>query len=208
MKVLIIGTDDLAGEHVVKLLAEKQHEAVALASSENGVEELKKLGASRVFVAGGDDYSEAFSGCEAVIYLGSASHRTGASKPILVDNQSVNDAIESAKKHGVKRFVLLSPLRGGENEGGGSGTMELKQKSEELLKKEELAYTIIRPAKPVDKPGKGKVEVAETISDEEGEIPKEDLASVLVEVLELEGTFNKTLAVTSGETPISQALRE
>ncbi|CEG26311.1 NAD(P)H-binding protein [Bacillus sp. B-jedd] len=208
MKVLVIGTNDLAGEQVVKLLAEKGYEAVALAGSENARDGLKKLGASDVVVTDGEDYSEAFFGCEAVIYLGSASQRTGESKPILVDNESVNDAISSAKKNGAKRFVLLSPLRGDENEGGGSGTVELKEKPEELLRKEELAYTIIRPSKPVDKPGKGKVEVAEALADEEGEIPKEDLASVLVEVLEMEGSFNKTFAVTAGETPIRQALTD
>lgn len=208
MKVLVFGTDDLAGEHVVKLLAEKQHEAVALAGSENAAEGLKKLGASHVVVMDGEDYSEAFAGCEGVIYLGSASPRTGESKPILVDNESVNDAIASAKRYGAKRFVLLSPLRSGEDEGGSSGTMDLKQKPEELLRKEELAYTIIRPSKPVDKPGKGQVEVAETLADEEAEIPKEDLASVLVEVLEMEGTYYKTFAVTAGETPIRQALTE
>lgn len=208
MKVLVIGTDDLAGEHVVKLLAEKQHEAVALAGSENAAEGLKKLGAADVVMTDGDDYSEAFAGCEAVIYLGSASNRTGTSKPILVDNESVNDAIESAKRYGAKRFVLLSPLRSGENEGGSSTTMDLKQRPEELLRKEELSYTIIRPSKPVDKPGKGQVAVADTLASEEAEIPKEDIASVLVEVLEMAGTYNKTFSVTAGETPIRQALTE
>lgn len=208
MRVLVIGTNDLAGEHVIKLLAEKRHETVALAGSDNEVEGLKKLGASDVLITDGTDFSEALAGCEAVIYLDKASHRTGESKPILVDHRSVNDAIESAKKHGVRRFVLLSAMRAAENESGGSGTTELKQRPEERLRKEELDFTIIRPSTPIDKPGKGQVKVAETPGSENGEIPKEDLATVLVEVLEMERTMNKTFTVTSGETPIRQALSE
>jgi uncharacterized protein YbjT (DUF2867 family) len=76
------------------------------------------------------------------------------------------------------------------------------------LRQENLAYSIIRPSTPVDKPGKGKVAVAETLTAEEGEIPKEDIASVLVEALEAEKTIGKTITVTAGETPIGQALTE
>ncbi|WP_053365745.1 NAD(P)H-binding protein [Bacillus sp. FJAT-27245] len=208
MRVLVIGTEDLTGEHVVKLLAEKQHEPVALAGSENQEEGLKKLGASEVIKTDDNYFSVAFKNCDAVIYLGGASPRTGESKPILIDHQLVLVSIKSAKEHGVKRFLLLSALRDHETDTSGSGTTGAKQMPEELLRQEGLTYTIIRPSEPVDKPGKGKVEVAETFATEKGEIPKEDLASVLVEVLETEHVFNKTITVTSGETPIQQALTE
>jgi uncharacterized protein YbjT (DUF2867 family) len=208
MKVLVIGTDDLAGEHVVKLLAEKQHQAVAMASSENRAEELKRLGATEVVQTNENEISGAFSRCDAVIYLGGASPRTGESKPILIDHQLVVSSIQSAVKHGVERFVLLSALSGEESDTSGTGTIGSKQMPEELLRQEDLAYTIIRPSTPVDKPGKGKVAVSETLTTEEGEIPKEDLASVLVEALEAEKTIGKTITVTAGETPIGQALTE
>ncbi|RDU38111.1 hypothetical protein DRW41_00630 [Neobacillus piezotolerans] len=208
MRVLVIGTEDLAGEHVVKLLAEKQHEAVALASSENQEEGLKKLGASDVLRTDRNDFSSAFTGCDAVIYLGGASPRTGESKPILIDHELVLDSIKSAKEYGVRLFVLLSALRDDETDTSGSGTTGAKQMPEELLRKEGIAYTIIRPSAPVDKPGKGRVEVAKTLAFEKGEIPKEDLASVLVEALEADSVINKTITVTSGETPIRQALTE
>ncbi|OCA84062.1 hypothetical protein A8F94_15145 [Bacillus sp. FJAT-27225] len=208
MRVLVIGTYDLTGEHVVKLLAEKQHETVAMAGSENRVEELKRLGAAEVVLTNGNDVFNVMSGCDAVIYLGGASPRTGESKPILIDHQLVVDCIQSAVRCGVKRFVLLSALRGEESDASGSGTTEAKQMPEELLRQEDLDYTIIRPGIPVDKPGNGKVTVAKTLMDEEDEIPKEDLASVLVEALETEKAIGKTITVTSGETPIGQALAE
>ncbi|GAI77355.1 unnamed protein product, partial [marine sediment metagenome] len=75
MRVLVIGTEDMTGEHVVKQLAERYHNPVALVGAENKVEEMVKLGARDVVSLERRDFSSAFSGCEAVIYLSSASPR-------------------------------------------------------------------------------------------------------------------------------------
>ncbi|WP_053362783.1 NAD(P)H-binding protein [Bacillus sp. FJAT-27251] len=208
MRVLVIGTEDMTGEHVIKLLADKEHEPVAVVGSQNKVSLMTKIGASKVVVMETQDFLEAFSGCEAVIYLGAASPRTGEGKPILIDHQTMIASVEAASEHGVQRFVLLSPLRADENESGGPGTIGGKNQAEELLRQEEINYTIVRPSEPVEKPGSGKVNAAPSLKGEHGEIPKEDLASVLVEALDSRESFNKTFDVTSGETPIREALQQ
>jgi uncharacterized protein YbjT (DUF2867 family) len=208
MRVLVIGTDDMTGEYVVKLLADKQHEPVALVGSENKAAPMKKLGASDVVVFKEENFSNAFYGCDGVIYLGGASPRTGEGKPTLIDHQVMIESVEGARQHGVQHFVLLSPLRADENESGGPGTIGGKNQAEELLRQEEFPYTIIRASEPVEKPGSGKVEAALSLKAENGEIPKEDLASILVEVLDSRETFNKTFEVSAGETPIREALQQ
>jgi hypothetical protein len=60
---------------------------------------------------------------------------------------------------------------------------------------------------PVDKPGIGKVEAGPSIVHDKGEIPKEDIASVLVIALDTKEVFNKTFHVTSGEILIDEALQ-
>ncbi|SIR78814.1 Uncharacterized conserved protein YbjT, contains NAD(P)-binding and DUF2867 domains [Peribacillus simplex] len=203
MRVLVIGTEDMTGEHVVKQLADRHHNPVALVGAENKVEEMVKLGARDVVSLEKRDFSSAFSGCEAVIYLSSASPRTGEGKPILVDHQSVIDSVKAAKKHGVKRFVLMSAMRS--NEMGDASAIRFN--SEELLRQEKFTYTVIRTSMPVDKPGIGKVEAGLSIEHEKEEIPKEDIASVLVEALDTKAVFNKTINVTSGEILIHEALQ-
>ncbi|MFH0070544.1 NAD(P)H-binding protein [Peribacillus sp. NPDC056705] len=203
MRVLVIGTEDMTGEHVVKQLADRHHNPVALVGAENKVEEMVKLGASAVVSLERREFSSAFSDCEAVIYLSSASPRTGEGKPILVDHQSVIDSVEAAKKHGVKRFVLMSAMRA--NEMGDASAIRFN--SEELLRQEKFTYTVIRTSMPVDKPGIGKVEAGLSIEHDKDEIPKEDIASVLVEALDTKEVFNKTINVTSGEILIHEALR-
>ncbi|MFF2857845.1 NAD(P)H-binding protein [Peribacillus sp. NPDC058002] len=203
MRVLVIGTEDMTGEHVVKQLADRHHNPVALVGAENKVEEMVKLGASAVVSLERREFSSAFSDCEAVIYLSSASPRTGEGKPILVDHQSVIDSVEAAKKHGVKRFVLMSAMRA--NQMGDASAIRFN--SEELLRQEKFTYTVIRTSMPVDKPGIGKVEAGLSIEHDKDEIPKEDIASVLVEALDTKEVFNKTINVTSGEILIHEALR-
>ncbi|QOS89664.1 MULTISPECIES: NAD(P)H-binding protein [Bacillales] len=203
MRVLVIGTEDMTGEHVVKQLADRHHNPVALVGAENKVEEMVKLGASAVVSLERRKFSSAFSDCEAVIYLSSASPRTGEGKPILVDHQSVIDSVEAAKKHGVKRFVLMSAMRA--NEMGDASAIRFN--SEELLRQENFTYTVIRTSMPVDKPGIGKVEAGLSIEHDKDEIPKEDIASVLVEALDTKEVFNKTINVTSGEILIHEALQ-
>ncbi|MEY8190620.1 NAD(P)H-binding protein [Peribacillus simplex] len=203
MRVLVIGTEDMTGEHVVKQLADRHHNPVALVGTENKVEEMVKLGASAVVSLERREFSSAFSDCEAVIYLSSASPRTGEGKPILVDHQSVIDSVEAAKKHGVKRFVLMSAMRA--NEMGDASAIRFN--SEELLRQEKFTYTIIRTSMPVDKPGIGKVEAGLSIEHDKDEIPKEDIASVLVEALDTKEVLNKTINVTSGEILIHEALQ-
>lgn len=203
MRVLVIGTEDMTGEHVVKQLADRHHNPVALVGAENKVEEMVKLGASAVVSLERRVFSSAFSDCEAVIYLSSASPRTGEGKPILVDHQSVIDSVEAAKKHGVKRFVLMSAMRA--NEMGDASAIRFN--SEELLRQEKFTYTVIRTSMPVDKPGIGKVEAGLSIEHDKDEIPKEDIASVLVEALDTKEVFNKTINVTSGKILIHEALQ-
>ncbi|MEN8698541.1 NAD(P)H-binding protein [Bacillus infantis] len=208
MRVLVIGTEDLTGEHVIKLLSDKQHEVTALVGTKSKAEEMARLGAADVFVLEDDDYAQAFSACDAVIYVGDSSARTGESKPILIDHQAVIDSVQAAKDHGVKRFLLMSAMRANETDKGGSGTDGAKNQPEELLRKADLTYTILRTGKPVDKPGKGKIEAALALESEESEIPKEDIATILVEALELEEAYNRTIEVSSGETPIREALQQ
>ena len=64
--------------------------------------------------------------------------------------------------------------------------------------------TIVRPGLLTDDPGTGRV----TIADEtrRGSIPREDVAAVLLAVLDTPGTGGQTFEVISGDTPINEAV--
>jgi uncharacterized protein YbjT (DUF2867 family) len=67
-----------------------------------------------------------------------------------------------------------------------------------------LAFTIVRPTRLTDDPGTGKVEIGEGLS--RSEVTRDDVAAVIVAVLDSPDSAGKTLDLTSGETPIDEAV--
>ena len=68
-----------------------------------------------------------------------------------------------------------------------------------------LDYTIVRPGRLTDEPGTGQVSVAERTG--RAEVPREDVAEVLVAVLVAPNTVGRTFEMVSGETSVEEAIR-
>mgnify|MGYP002651410606 CR=1 FL=1 len=67
-----------------------------------------------------------------------------------------------------------------------------------------LRSTIVRPGRLTDEAGTGRVQIAESTG--RGEIPRADVAAVLLAVLDDPGTAGRTFELIGGDTPISDAL--
>lgn len=205
MKALVFGGGSEVGQHILKQLSADDHQAITIAETENQAQQLKDFGAAEVFITTEDDFTNVYQGCEAIIFIAGASPVSGESKDMLVDHEAFLKAVKKAKEQGIDRFVYLSTVRSDESKES-QNTGE-KQQPEAVLKKEKLTYTIIHPTLSVNKPGKGTVKAALSLKDKDGEIPHEDLASLLVEALINQHTHNQTIEVTKGNTPIKEALR-
>ncbi|PWW25456.1 uncharacterized protein YbjT (DUF2867 family) [Cytobacillus oceanisediminis] len=206
MKVVVIGANGDVGEHVVRKLAEKNIESLAVVANENQIEDLKKLGAANAVVYDEQNLLSHLQSSDAVIYLTGVNPKKHTSKTVMVDHQSVSDTIQLAHKSGVKRFVMMSAVKAEESENDQSRTIAAKDLPEDMLKGANFIYTVVRPGQLTDKPGTKMVHATSKIHDRSAEIPREDAAEVLVESLENEAVFNKTIEVSSGDTPIHDAL--
>jgi uncharacterized protein YbjT (DUF2867 family) len=67
-----------------------------------------------------------------------------------------------------------------------------------------LQTTIVRPGGLTDEPGTGLVRIAESTG--RGTIAREDVAAILLAVLDTPTAAGRTLEVISGDNPISTAL--
>jgi uncharacterized protein YbjT (DUF2867 family) len=67
-----------------------------------------------------------------------------------------------------------------------------------------LNYTIVHPGMLTDDVGTGKVEAATKV--ERGEVPREDIAKVIVSVLGNDQTIGKEFQVVGGTQPIDEAI--
>jgi uncharacterized protein YbjT (DUF2867 family) len=82
---------------------------------------------------------------------------------------------------------------------------EAKADADKRVSESGLDYTIVRPGGLTDDPGTGLVRLGTDL--ERGSIPREDVAAVLLAVLETPGSIGKTFELVSGDTPIAEAVR-
>ena len=76
----------------------------------------------------------------------------------------------------------------------------------QALRQSGLDYTIVRPGRLTNEPGRGRVRIAKRLP--RGEIPRADVAAVLAEVLRSPVTVGRQFDVTSGEEEITEAIAE
>jgi uncharacterized protein YbjT (DUF2867 family) len=81
---------------------------------------------------------------------------------------------------------------------------EAKGEADRTLAESDLDFTIVRPGMLTNDPGTGLVELGEHV--QRGEIPREDVAAVLLAALDTDSTIGSTFEVVGGDTPIAEAL--
>lgn len=82
-----------------------------------------------------------------------------------------------------------------------------KHYADEYLKQATIPYTIIHPGGLLDDDGTNKIEVG-AFFEGRGTIPREDVASVLKEVVTTDDYLNTEFQIVSGEKDIPQALTD
>jgi len=80
-----------------------------------------------------------------------------------------------------------------------------KHRADEQLKSSGVNYTIIRLGGLTNDAGTGKVKLQEKVG-KSGTIPREDIASVLVQLLTASQAENKTFELLEGTTEITDVL--
>jgi uncharacterized protein YbjT (DUF2867 family) len=145
-----------------------------------------------------------------VIFAAGSGSKTGPDKTIAVDQEGAKRLIDAAKKEGISHFIMLSSYGSGDPQAIPKIAHYLKAKGEadRYLIESGLTYTIVRPGFLSFEPPTGKVEIAEHFESIEGrDIPRGDVAQVIVSCLDIENAKNKTFELLSGNQPIQDALK-
>ena len=209
MHVFIAGANGQIGQHLLREMADSNHEVRALIRHPDQGPELQQLGATETVL--GDleqDCSEAMRGCDAVIFTAGSGPHTGPDKTIDVDQEGAIRLVDTARAMGIKRFIMVSSMRAEEPEKGPEKLrhyLQAKHNADEHLKNSGLNYTIVRPGRLTDDDGTGKVAVSARLEGF-GKIPRQDVARVLLAVLDSDTATNRVFDVVSGDTPVPEAL--
>ncbi|EAZ99156.1 SDR family oxidoreductase [Marinobacter sp. ELB17] len=209
MRVLIAGANGQIGRHLLEKMADTEHEARALIRDPEQGPDLQKLGATETVVGNLEgDCREALRSCDAVIFTAGSGPKTGPEKTVDVDQNGAINLMDTAKKMGIKRFIIVSSMRAdkpGDAPEKIRHYLEAKHKADEHLIASGLTYTIVRPGPLTEDSGSGKVDIRENL-DRPGDIPREDVANVLLAVLNSDNCDNRTFEVLSGTTQVDEAL--
>lgn len=206
-KVFIVGGAGKIAMRLSKILAERRHAPVALHRKPEQAASITAQGAEPVLgdlnKLTVDDLAGKMTGSDIVVFSAGAGD-AGMEVTNAIDGKGLELAVEAAQKAGIKRFLLVSvfpdALRDGERDAGFENYIRVKKQSDVYLAISGLDWVILRPGTLSEDAGTGFVNVGAAIP--YGEIPRDDVAACLAELVEHPETSNVILELTSGTTPI------
>jgi uncharacterized protein YbjT (DUF2867 family) len=206
MDVVVAGGHGKIGLRLLRLLADRGHRARGLVRNTDHVQDLADVGAEAVVcdMEELDDLSGCCSGAEAVVFAAGAGPGSGPERKRTVDLGAAVKLMNA----GVRRYVMVSAISAGRPEEWSDAMRpyyEAKAGADERLMESGLDYTIVRPGALTDDPGTGRVTVGTELG--YGSVSRDDVAAVLLAVLETPGSIGKTFELVEGDTPIEDAVR-
>ncbi|MCW9706345.1 SDR family oxidoreductase [Fodinibius salsisoli] len=212
MDISIVGGHGSIAMLLHPILTEEGHQVRGLIRKEEQAEDLRKAGAEPVIcdVEKQDNIAEAVGEADLVIFAAGAGPGSGAARKWTVDRDGAIKLIDAAKTNGINRYVMISAM-------GTTGEishenevfetyLKAKAEADDALRNSGLDYTIVKPGRLTDEEATGRVRLAPGVP--RGEIPRADVATVLAEVINNPDTSGLEFEVTSGEQPITEAVRE
>ncbi|GAA0594404.1 SDR family oxidoreductase [Virgibacillus siamensis] len=214
MKILVVGANGQIGKHLVSLIQQSDgFEAKVMIRKQEQAAYFENLGAETAVVdleGEIEPIEQAADGVDAVVFTAGSGGHTGKDKTIMVDLDGAVKTIEAAKAANVKRFVMISSFdttREAIQEANESFAPYViaKHYADDWLRKTDLDYTIVHPGLLTNDTGTNQVELAGKVT--RGEVPREDIARVILASLQDETTVGKEFQVVGGNTPVNEAIK-
>jgi nucleoside-diphosphate-sugar epimerase len=217
MRVVIAGGHGKIALRLEKLLAEHGDTGVGIIRKPEQAADLRDIGAEPVVLdlenASLDEVIEAVSGADAAVFAAGAGPGSGVARKDTVDKGAAVLFAEAAERAGVRRFVQISAMGAGDEIDADvearvgevfAAYLRAKAAAEQDLRRRDLDWTILRPGRLTDDPGTGLVRLADDVP--RADVPRDDVAEVVRLLLSDTTTYGRTLELTSGNTPVAEAL--
>ncbi len=213
MRVVIAGGHGKVGLRLARLLGEREAHPIGLIRKPEQQAELVAVGAHpEIFdLESGTaaDLAEILQGADAVVFAAGAGPGSDAARKDSVDRGGAVLLAEAAESAGVRRYLLVSAI--GADTGPTPDHDEMfaayltaKKAADDDIRSRNLDWTIVRPGGLTTDSGTGRVQLAEQTA--RGQISREDVAAVLLALLDEPRTAGLSFDVVSGDVPIDQAV--
>lgn len=211
----------IAGGHgkialrLARRLAERGDQAVGLVRNPGHQADVAAAGGQAVVCdlegASAEEVARVLDGADAAVFAAGAGPGSGAARKDTVDRAASVLLAEAAERAGLRRFVQISSMGAGAPPAAGSDEVwaayiAAKTAAEADLRGRDLDWTILRPGGLTDEEGQGRVLLAPPPV-ARGTVPRDDVAAVVVALLDAPATVGRTLELVRGEVPIAEAVR-
>jgi len=212
MRIIVIGGHGRTGILIVEKLIAARHAVVATIRNPRHMADMVKLGAETVLLdldkSPFDDIVFAMKDADAVVFAAGS----GAGESSALDRTGTLRTVRAAEKAGVKRYVSISSI--GASTGLSTRSMndemkdyyKQKRAAAKHITSSSLDWTILEPGELTDGGGTGKVVLSQEAINEES-VPREDVAAVVVALLEEPKSIGKVFQLTRGKDTIATALK-
>ncbi|GAB1340611.1 SDR family oxidoreductase [Streptomyces sp. E-15] len=215
MRITIAGGHGQIALRLERLLSARGDEAVGLVRRPEQTEDVRAAGARPVVCdlesASVRQVADHLAGADAVVFAAGAGPSSGAARKDTVDRAAAVLLADAAETAGVRRFLMISGKGVGDEPPRGTDPvfaayLEAKALADaDLRSRAALDWTILRPGRLTDEPGTGRVALAATTAP--GDVTRDDVAAVLLALLDEPGTAGLTLELTGGDVPVAAAVR-
>jgi cytosine deaminase len=211
VRVAIAGGHGQIALRLAKVLSQRGDEVVALIRNPDHADEVRRTGADPTLVdlehASEGDVAQAIDGSDAVVFAAGAGPGSGPDRKDTMDYGGAVKLIAAAKQAGVDRYVIVSSM-GANAEARGDDTFSVylraKGRADDAVRASGLDATVVRPGGLTNDAGTGRVRLGESVP--RGQVTRDDVAAVLVAVLDSPNTIGRTVDLIGGATPVAEAV--
>ena len=217
MRVVVAGAHGQVARRLGRLLSGRGDTVVGIIRNASHAADLTVDGVEPVVLdleaASVDEVIGVVSGADAVVFAAGAGPGSGLARKDTVDRAAAVLLADAAERAAVRRYVLVSSM--GVNavaDGATPADMDevfvayLRAKlaaEQDLLARPELDTSVLRPGGLTDDAGTGRVTLARRV--ERGSVPRDDVAAVLMALLDRPGG-GAVLELVAGSTPVDEAV--
>ncbi|WP_419795338.1 SDR family oxidoreductase [Pseudomonas palleroniana] len=211
--VFIVGGSGKVARSLAQQLAKRGHQPRSLYRHAEQADELKALGAEPVtgnlLELDTATLAKLMAGSDTVVFAAGAGGKGGAQMTDAIDGRGLELSVAAAQRAGIRRFILVSAFpeasRGKTVSETFENYMAVKKRADVHLVATDLDWVILRPGTLLDSAGTGKVRAGLAIP--YGDVPREDVAAALLQIIEQPHVNHVIIELTQGATPVADAIQ-
>ncbi|MGZ4437715.1 MAG: SDR family oxidoreductase [Nocardioidaceae bacterium] len=211
MRIVIAGGHGQIAQHLERQLAARGDQPVGIVRNPDHVADLEAAGAEAIVLdlerASADELAEVVRGADAVVFAAGGGPDSGAARKETVDKGAAVLLADVAEKAGVRRYLMVSSMGTRSADPTSDDVFQVylraKKAADDDLKARDLDWTVVHPGRLTDDEPTGRVQVGTL---ERGDVPRADVAAVLVAALDTPSTVGKDFDLLNGERGIGEAL--